>query len=101
MTEHTVGTTPERLAAHERLSTGALARWARACATHPWRVVLAWIGIIALLFVLVATVGRVEALALGRREDDVQHAALLGRELGLDQVRRPLRIRPRDLELIP
>ena len=29
----------ERLAAHERLSTGALARWTRACATHPWRVV--------------------------------------------------------------
>ena len=26
-------------AAHERLSTGALARWTRACATHPWRVV--------------------------------------------------------------
>ena len=29
-----------RRAAHERLSTGALARWARACATHPWRVVV-------------------------------------------------------------
>ena len=28
-----------RRAAHERLSTGALARWMRACATHPWRVV--------------------------------------------------------------
>ena len=39
----------ERRAAHERLSTGALARWARACATHPWRVVVAWIGIVALL----------------------------------------------------
>ena len=25
--------------AHERLSTGALARWMRACASHPWRVV--------------------------------------------------------------
>ena len=29
----------------------------RACATHPWRVVLAWVGIIAVLIVLVATVG--------------------------------------------
>jgi putative drug exporter of the RND superfamily len=50
-------TTPERRAAHERLATGGLARWARACATHPWRVVLAWLGIIAALIVLVATVG--------------------------------------------
>src|SRR6478735_9895087 len=47
----------ERLAAHERLSTGALAAWMRACATHPWRVVLVWVGIIAALIVLVATVG--------------------------------------------
>ena len=47
----------ERRAAHERLSTGALARWARLCATHPWRVVVAWIGIIAGLVVLVATIG--------------------------------------------
>ena len=47
----------ERRAAHERLATGALARWARACATHPWRVVGGWIGIVALLIVLVATVG--------------------------------------------
>jgi RND superfamily putative drug exporter len=43
--------------AHERLSTGALARWMRACATHPWRVLLGWLGIVALLIVLVATVG--------------------------------------------
>jgi len=57
MTEHTLGTPAERRAAHERLSTGALARWARACATHPWRVVLGWIGLVALLIVLVATVG--------------------------------------------
>ncbi len=69
MTEHDVGTdenrepapggssTPVRLAAHERLSTGALARWTRACATHPWRVVFSWIGIIVVLVVLVATVG--------------------------------------------
>ncbi len=47
----------ERLAAHERLSTGALSSWTRACANHPWRVVFSWIGIIAALIVLVATVG--------------------------------------------
>ena len=46
-----------RRAAHERLSTGGLARWMRACATHPWRVVFGWVGIIALLVVLVATAG--------------------------------------------
>ncbi len=49
--------TLERRAAHERLATGGLARWTRACAVHPWRVVLSWIGIIALLVVLVGTVG--------------------------------------------
>jgi RND superfamily putative drug exporter len=49
--------TPERRAAHERLATGSLARWARACATHPWRVVLSWVAILAGLVVLVATVG--------------------------------------------
>jgi putative drug exporter of the RND superfamily len=47
----------DRLAAHERLSTGGLANWMRACASHPWRVVVAWLGIIAALVVLVATVG--------------------------------------------
>ena len=47
----------DRLAAHERLSTGALARWYRRCATHPWRVVLSWVGIVAGLIVLVATIG--------------------------------------------
>jgi RND superfamily putative drug exporter len=46
-----------RRAAHERLSTGALAGWARACASHPWRVVGAWLGIIVLLIALVGTVG--------------------------------------------
>jgi RND superfamily putative drug exporter len=46
-----------RRAAHERLSTGALARWARFCATHPWRLVAGWVGIVALLVVLVGTVG--------------------------------------------
>ncbi|HET9243627.1 MAG TPA: MMPL family transporter [Gaiella sp.] len=29
----------------------------RACATHPWRVIFAWVGIIAALIVVVATVG--------------------------------------------
>ena len=48
---------PERRAAHERMSTGALARWARANASHPWRVIGAWIGIVAVLVVLVGTVG--------------------------------------------
>ncbi|HET9287878.1 MAG TPA: MMPL family transporter [Gaiella sp.] len=61
MTEHTVGQdengTEGRLAAHERLSTGSLAGWARACATHPWRVVLGWLGIVVVLIVLVGTVG--------------------------------------------
>jgi putative drug exporter of the RND superfamily len=47
----------ERRAAHQRLATGALARWARACATHPWRAVAAWVGIVVLLIVLVATIG--------------------------------------------
>jgi RND superfamily putative drug exporter len=47
----------ERRAAHERLSTGALARWARANASHPWRVVLSWLAIVAVLIGLVATVG--------------------------------------------
>ena len=47
----------ERRAAHERLSTGALARWARACATHPWRVVAGWVGIVVLLIVLVGAIG--------------------------------------------
>lgn len=47
----------ERRAAHERLSTGGLARWTRACANHPWRVVGAWAGIVALLVVLVMAVG--------------------------------------------
>ncbi|HEY6584433.1 MAG TPA: MMPL family transporter [Gaiellaceae bacterium] len=44
-------------AAHERLSTGTLARWARACATHPWRVVAGWAGIVVLLVFSVVTFG--------------------------------------------
>jgi uncharacterized membrane protein YdfJ with MMPL/SSD domain len=50
-------TNGERRLAHERLSTGALARWMRACASHPWRVVLTWIGIIVLLVFAVAFFG--------------------------------------------
>ena len=46
-----------RRAAHERLSSGALARWARANASHPWRVIVSWVGIVVLLIGLVATVG--------------------------------------------
>jgi RND superfamily putative drug exporter len=46
-----------RRAAHERLSTGALARWARANASHPWRVIGSWLGIVVVLIVLVGTVG--------------------------------------------
>ncbi len=57
MTEHGIGNDRERRAAHERLSTGALARWMRHCAEHPWRVVVTWIGIIAALIVLVMTIG--------------------------------------------
>src|ERR671914_481459 len=49
--------TRERRAAHERLSTGVLARWSRAAATHPWRVVGGWIGIVVILVVLVGTIG--------------------------------------------
>jgi putative drug exporter of the RND superfamily len=55
MTEY--GTSDDRRAAHERLSTGALARWTRACATHPWRVVSGWVGIVVVLIVLVGAVG--------------------------------------------
>jgi putative drug exporter of the RND superfamily len=47
----------DRRLAHERLSSGGLARWMRACASHPWRVIISWVGIIALLVVLVGTVG--------------------------------------------
>jgi RND superfamily putative drug exporter len=46
-----------RRAAHERLSTGALARWAQANASHPWRVIISWLGILVLLIALVGSVG--------------------------------------------
>src|SRR5262245_38285447 len=55
--EPSVDTGDSRLAAHERLSTGALARWMRWCANNTWKVVLGWVGIIILLIVLVATIG--------------------------------------------
>ena len=48
---------PTPYAANERLSTGTLARWARFCATHPWRLVFGWVGVIIVLVFLVATVG--------------------------------------------
>jgi putative drug exporter of the RND superfamily len=64
MTEQEPGSDPnreaapsDRLAAHERLATGTLARWARMCATHPWRVVFAWIAIIISLIVLNGAIG--------------------------------------------
>jgi putative drug exporter of the RND superfamily len=41
----------------DRPSTGALAGLIRAFATHPWRVVVGWVAIIAALFGLVLTVG--------------------------------------------
>jgi RND superfamily putative drug exporter len=47
----------ERRAAHERLSTGTLSRWQRRCATHPWRVIGAWVAIFAGLIVIVASFG--------------------------------------------
>jgi len=57
MTDQHLPDERQRRLAHERLSTGALARWMRACATHPWRVVGGWIGIVVVLIVLVGTVG--------------------------------------------
>jgi putative drug exporter of the RND superfamily len=57
MTEHGLSTNGERRSAHERLSTGGLARWMRWCANHTWKVVLGWVAIIAVLIFLVATVG--------------------------------------------
>ena len=37
----------DRRLAHERLSSGGLARWMRACASRPWRVIITWLGIVA------------------------------------------------------
>ena len=57
MTEHELSTNGERRAAHERMSTGTLARWTYFAASHPWRVILSSLAVIALLFVLAITVG--------------------------------------------
>ena len=64
-----------RLAAHERLSTGALAGWTRACATHRGASSSAGSASSSLLIVLVATVGgepagRVRDPGLGHAEGD-------------------------------
>src|SRR5207344_2505630 len=39
------------------LSTGVLARWDRVCASHPWKVIIASLASIAVLLVLVFTIG--------------------------------------------
>src|SRR5215475_831773 len=57
MTERDTGSDKQRRLAHERLSTGILARWDRFCASHPWRIVIGSLATLALLIVLVATVG--------------------------------------------
>jgi putative drug exporter of the RND superfamily len=57
MTERNTGSDNQRRLAHERLSTGILARWDRFCASHPWRIVLGSLASLAVLIVLVATVG--------------------------------------------
>jgi putative drug exporter of the RND superfamily len=56
MSQHTNGVI-ERRAAHERQATGSLARWARTCACHPWRIIGGWLGIVVVLFLLAVTVG--------------------------------------------
>ncbi len=55
--EPDTGNGTDRRAAHERLATGTLARWARACAGHPWRVVASWIGVVVVLVALVGAFG--------------------------------------------
>src|SRR5918999_821571 len=57
MTEQGLGNGRERRAAHERLSTGALAGMMRAFAAHPWRTIGGWFAVAVALFVLMATVG--------------------------------------------
>jgi uncharacterized membrane protein YdfJ with MMPL/SSD domain len=53
----TDGREVERRAAHERLSTGTLARWSRLCASHPWWVNFIALATFILLVVLTITVG--------------------------------------------
>jgi RND superfamily putative drug exporter len=59
MTERNAGSDNQagRRLAHERLSTGLLARWARTCASHPWRVIFSSLAAIATLVVLVFAIG--------------------------------------------
>src|SRR5215217_5982757 len=57
MTSNAASSAPANLRAHERLSTGTWARWARFCATHPWRVMIGWVAILVVLVGLVITVG--------------------------------------------
>ncbi len=57
MTQREENGNSDYTAAHERLATGGLARWMRACAAHPGRVAAAWGGILVVLIALVATVG--------------------------------------------
>jgi putative drug exporter of the RND superfamily len=57
MTERDTGSDKQRRLAHERLSTGILARWDRFCASHPWRIVLGSLTSLAVLIILVVTVG--------------------------------------------
>lgn len=47
----------KRRVAHERLSSGALASWMRACASHPWRVMLSWLLIFIILILAVGQFG--------------------------------------------
>jgi putative drug exporter of the RND superfamily len=57
MTENELGTDRGRRLAHERLATGGFARLTRSFATHPWRTILGWVGILVVLIGLVVTVG--------------------------------------------
>ena len=57
MTERDTGSDKQRRLAHERLSTGILARWDRFCASHPWRIVFGSLASLVVLLVLVFTVG--------------------------------------------
>jgi putative drug exporter of the RND superfamily len=57
MTSNAASTASTGPRAHERLSTGTWARWARFCAMHPWRVIIGWVGILIVLVGLVITVG--------------------------------------------
>jgi RND superfamily putative drug exporter len=57
MTSNAASTPSANRRAHERLSTGTWARWARFCATHPWRVIIGWVAILIVLVGLVFTVG--------------------------------------------